>query len=64
MNPPWITRTLAYPNGDIHQARLYLQDSAPIVIQAAIDKISQRVGRPVTLGQALELLAAEYLASP
>jgi hypothetical protein len=60
----WISKTLAFPNGDAHQCRLWLQGDSPIVVQAAIDKIAKRVGRPVSLGQAVELLCAEYLAAP
>lgn len=60
--PAWITRTLCFPEGDVHQCRLFLQAHAEVVVEAAMEKIAERVGRPVTLGQALELLCAEYLA--
>lgn len=65
MTPPdWVTRTLCFPEGDVHQCRLFLQANAELVVEEAVAKISRRVGREVSLGQAVELLCAEYLATP
>lgn len=61
--PEWISKTLSYPDGDVHQVRLFISGDAWLVVEEVRRRISTRVGRPIPLGQALELLAAEYLAT-
>ena len=62
--PTWISKTLSYQHGDVHQARLFVAGEAWRVVEEARVRIGRRVGADVTLGQALELLAAEYLTTP
>lgn len=59
-----VRRTIAYPDGDVHMIRVYLQGDATLVVEAAMQKLSARLGRPVSPGSLLELLAADYLSGP
>lgn len=64
-----IRRTISFPDrpgrdADYHELRCYIAVGAEIVVEEALGKLSRRLGYPATLGALVELLAADYLASP
>lgn len=57
-----VRRTISYPEGDVHQLRVYLSGDSPLVVAAALSRFEQEQGRAVSVGMLLEYLCADYLA--